>query len=283
MRDGPVDERDGRSRLFHQVVIDVCRLIRDEGFGPGTRLPAERELSERLGVSRPSLREALRALEISGIVESRHGGGTYVRDPFDSGLISPLALALETSGDVTGDLWEVRIVFEPPIAARAALRATPAELQQLDSLLEEMSHLAPLSDRHDRILGLDREFHATIARASRNSVAVRVIQLINQVLIDSRKHFTTSEARRMQTVARHRDILAALRSGDPVAARSSMLAHLHEVEDFILGELVAEGRRGLEYGDAAADERHLSTTLSEPDAGKPEPALGREEAGANEG
>src|SRR5688500_9783718 len=154
MRDGPVDERDGRSRLFHQVVVDVCRLIRDGGFGPGERLPAERELAERLGVSRPSLREALRALEISGIVESRHGGGPYVRDSFDPGFISPLALALETSGDATGDLWEVRIVFEPPIAARAAMRATDDELDRLEVLVEDMFEVAPDVERNDRILAV---------------------------------------------------------------------------------------------------------------------------------
>lgn len=260
MRDGPVDERDGRSRLFHQVVVDVCRLIRDGGFGPGERLPAERDLAERLGVSRPSLREALRALEISGIVESRHGGGTYVRDSFDPGFISPLALALETSGDATGDLWEVRIVFEPPIAARAAMRATNDELLRLEELVEDMFAVAPDNQRNDRILAVDREFHALIARASRNTVAERVVQLINQVLFDSRRHFTTSVERRLQACIRHREILDAIRERDPVLARDTMLAHLHEVEEYILGGLVAGGRRGLESGDADADERHLTAT-----------------------
>jgi GntR family transcriptional repressor for pyruvate dehydrogenase complex len=272
MRDGLPDERDGRSRLFHQVVVDLCRLIRDGGFGPGERLPAERELSERLGVSRPSLREALRGLEISGIVESRHGGGTYVRDAFDPGLISPLALALEASGDATGDLWEVRIVFEPPIAARAAMRATNDEIQRLGRLVEQMLDCVPDADGHDHtMMTVDREFHAEIARASRNTVAVRVIQLINQVLFASRRHFITLAERRMQAYLRHRDILDAIAARNPVLARDAMLAHLHEVEDFILGGLVADGRRGLESGDADADERHLSllTTIPATETGVP--------------
>lgn len=260
MRESPVDERDGRSRLFHQVVIDLCRLIRDGGFGPGERLPSERDLAERLGVSRPSLREALRALEISGIVETRHGSGAYVRDAFAPGLISPLALALEASGDVTGELWEVRIVVEPPIAARAALRADADDLARMEASVEAMFALANAPDHHDRILAVDREFHALIARASRNSVAERVIQLINQVLFESRRHFTGSTERRLQACLRHRAILDALRARDSAAARDAMLAHLHEVEDYILGGLAAQGRRGLESGDAASDARHLIAT-----------------------
>jgi len=257
MRESSPDERDGRSRLFHQVIADLCRLIREGGFGPGDRLPAERELAERLGVSRPSLREALRALEISGIVESRHGGGTYVRDSFDPGFVSPLALALETSGDATGELWEVRIVFEPPIAARAAIRATPDELLRLDEQVSAMRDLSADIEDHDRILAVDREFHAAIARASRNTVAVRVIQLINQVLFDSRRHFTTSVERRLQAAARHQQIVDAIRLRDPAGARDAMLAHLHEVEEFILGGLVTRDRHEFEFGDADADERHL--------------------------
>lgn len=258
MRDAAVDERDGRARLFHQVVVDLCRLIRDGQFRVGARLPAERELAERLGVSRPSLREALRALEVSGIVESRHGGGTYVRDAFDPGFISPLALALEATGDATGDLWEVRIVFEPPIAARAAMRAGADDLARLGALVEQMFELAPDLARNDHILAVDREFHAAMARASGNSVAVRVVQLINQVLFDSRRHFTTSLERRLQACARHREMFAAIRERDPVAARDAMLLHLHEVEDYILGGLDGKHRRGLERGDAVADARHLA-------------------------
>ncbi len=93
-----------RGRLSQQIVIQLCQLIRQGQIGPGDRLPPERDLAEQLGVSRASLREALRTLEVAGLVESRHGGGTYVRDVFEHGLVSTLALALRATGDVVGDL-----------------------------------------------------------------------------------------------------------------------------------------------------------------------------------
>ena len=95
-------------------------MIRQGQLRPGDRLPSERDLSEQLHVSRASLREALRALEIAGIVTSRQGGGTRIREVFDDGILSPLSLVLDASTDLVGDLWEVRSIFEPAVASRAA-------------------------------------------------------------------------------------------------------------------------------------------------------------------
>ena len=229
-----------RTRLSQQIVAQICQLIRQGLFRPGDRLPPERELSEQLRVSRASLREALRALEISGIVEARHGGGTYVRDFSELDVISPLALVLEASDDLVGDLWETRSIFEPSLAALAAVRATQADIDTLAAVVDRQSGRFDDVSGNDRAIALDREFHSVIARASRNEVALRVVYLLNQVLHDGQRHFTTSSERRAQAWVRHREILDAIREREPHQARAIMLRHLQEVEAFILSEVVGD-------------------------------------------
>lgn len=213
-------------------------MIRETRLEAGDRLPGERELAEQLGVSRAPVREALRALEMTGLIESRHGGGTYVRDVLGLGLDAPLALALQASSDTVGDLWEVRIIVEPEIAARAAVRASDADLSLLAANIERLRTVWSDLDKGDAVMAIDREFHATIARASHNRASVRVIEMINQLLHESRTHFAGTPERRLQTLHRHTEILERLAARDAQGARERMLLHLLEVEAFILGEVI---------------------------------------------
>jgi GntR family transcriptional repressor for pyruvate dehydrogenase complex len=234
-----------RSRLYQQVVVSLCQAIRQRQIKPGQRLPPERELAEQLQVGRSSLREALRALEISGIVESRQGGGTYVREFYDGDVISPLALVLQTGDDIVGDLWEMRIMVEPALAARAAMRASPAEVAALHALLDRQEALLAVSDGIDPFEVSDREFHMTIANAAGNKVASRVVQLMKQMLRESQRYFASAYDRRQQALAYHREIVAAIDARDPPAARDAMLRHLQSIEAELLGELVADTVRHL--------------------------------------
>jgi GntR family transcriptional repressor for pyruvate dehydrogenase complex len=227
-----------RARLSQQVMAEICRMIRETRLEAGDRLPGERELADQLGVSRAPVREALRALEIAGLVEARQGGGTYVRDVLSLGLDAPLALALQASSDTLGDLWEVRIVFEPEIAARAAVRASDDDLSALTKNLEAFRAIWAEEVSNAEVIRIDREFHAGIARASHNRVSVRVIEMINQLLHEGRRHFATSPERRQLTLHRHAEILESLAARDAQTARERMLLHLLEVEAFILSEVI---------------------------------------------
>jgi GntR family transcriptional repressor for pyruvate dehydrogenase complex len=162
MSNGALVEPVRRSRLSHQIVLQLCEVIRQGRFRAGGRLPPERELADQLRVSRSSLREALRTMESAGLVESHHGGGTFVRDAVSCDAVSPLARVLQAPGDTVGDLWEIRLIVEPEIAARAALRATGEDLAAIDGLVDRQE--AAL-DREDVSLGLGRDFHTARAYA----------------------------------------------------------------------------------------------------------------------
>jgi GntR family transcriptional repressor for pyruvate dehydrogenase complex len=239
MSDRVLVEPVRRSRLSNQIVLQLCDLIREGRLRPSDRLPPERQLADQMQVSRTSVREALRTMEMAGLVESHHGGGTYVRSAVSWDAVSPLALLLQTSCDSIGDLWEIRLIVEPEIAARAALRATDEDLDALAALLGRQESAL---GREDETLFIDRDFHSALAHASHNAVAVRVVELIGSLLATGRRHFVTSLDRRRNALDRHREILSALRERLPDEARSAMLSHLQDVEAHIVGALVDDAR-----------------------------------------
>jgi len=243
-----------RSRISQQIAVQLCQMIRQGQLKPGARLPSERELAEKLQVSRASLREALRALEIAGIVAARQGGGTYIREVFDDGILSPLSLVLDASADLVGDLWEVRSIFEPAVAFRAAVRAQADDIAALNQIIEEQSDLLSGDVPNEAWRESNCAFHITVARTSRNEVSVHVIQLINGLLHEGRRHFATQSGRRKRAYISHRDIFEAIRAGDPQQARDAMTRHLREVEDFIIGTMIVPA-----VGDAVKYEKSDST------------------------
>src|SRR5437879_9494581 len=120
-----------KTRIYEEVASQIQRLITDGRLRPGDHLPPERDLAEMFGVSRTSVRDAIRVLEMGGLVEPRHGEGTIVREgPIDA-IVSPLAGALAASKDLTADLFDMRKMLEPPLARAAALRATAEDLDAL--------------------------------------------------------------------------------------------------------------------------------------------------------
>lgn len=231
-----------RSRISKQITVQLCRMIGQGQLQPGDRLPPERELAELLGVSRASLREALHVLEMAGIVTIRQGGGTFVRELAGDGFLSPLLLMLDVRGDLVGDLLEVRVMFEPETAARAAQRATAEDLAELERNIAAQGRLVEAGQPGDGWLALDRQFHVAIARASHNEVAVRVTGFITEMLQDVQRHFVASDERMQHAFARHQQILLAVNASEPQQARETMLEHLREVERFVLWEVAAEGR-----------------------------------------
>lgn len=242
-----------KERISLQVALQICRMVRDGQLQPGDSLPSERDLASRLGVSRASLREALRGLEVAGIVETKHGGGTVVRSFSAFGTESALAMVFEASHDNVADLWEVRRIVEPALAERAAVRASDEEVEWLGRMLER--HHGPYSTDGDPELprAMDREFHGGVASLTGNDAAEQVIQLLN-TLVHRGYHALRAFAieRRRLAYQRHIAIYEAIRDRDPDTARRRMLAHLEEVEEYILGELI-DGQHPVHSGASYVD------------------------------
>jgi DNA-binding FadR family transcriptional regulator len=218
-REAPVAE----PRLYRVVASRIQQLIKDEDIQPGSRLPAERELAAKLEVSRASLREALIALELGGVVEVRGGSGVYVSE-----LVEPPAEMPEV-GPGPFDVLAARRLIESEVAAIAAKVATDSAVDAILKAVMEM-------ERHheDRTSNeqADRNFHLAIARATGNTALVGVIEYLwNQrgtLWHKLKEHFQTEDLRK-QTLQDHRKVLEAIASHDVAGARQAMRAHLERV------------------------------------------------------
>src|SRR3954452_10571766 len=161
-----------KERRYEQVAEQIQRLIAEGTLKPGDRLPPERELAARFGVARSSLRDAVRTLEVMGILEPRQGTGTVVRDLSAESLVVPLASVLVRKRELVAELIDVRRMLEPALAARAAKNATVDEVMELEDILRRQ---AEKMRRGESTVDEDSEFHYTIGRAARNSVVLQVL------------------------------------------------------------------------------------------------------------
>lgn len=210
-------------RLYRVVSNRIEDLIREENIKPGERLPSERDLAIKLGVSRTSLREALIALELGGIVEVRGGSGVYVSEQ----------AAPQAEGTAAGpgpfEVLAARRMIEVEIAAMAAKNATDGAI---DAILLAVEQMEKQDEAHGENESADRNFHLAIARASGNSAMVGVVEYLwaqrGSLWHKLREHFQTEELRQ-QTLLDHRAILAAIASHDVPGARQAMRAHLDRV------------------------------------------------------
>ncbi len=223
-----------RSRIYEHIVDQIHALIREGRWAPGDQIPPERELAERFRVSRTSVREALRALEMQGIIESRQGGGTFVRSADTEALVPPLAAAILRGRREMAEVLEVRELIEPGIARLAAMRATPEAVAELEQTLERQRDAIA----HDRpFVDEDTAFHYTLARAADNHILLRLHNVILDVLRESRQTYLHVRDRPQMSLRGHEAILAAVRLNDGDAAQRASLAHITEVRDGILRAL----------------------------------------------
>jgi DNA-binding FadR family transcriptional regulator len=209
-------------RLYQQVADQIRQVIEASGFAPGTRLPAERELAQQLGVSRPSLREALIALEIEGVVETRMGSGVYVCTP-----PTPASVESPMLGESPSELMQARLMLESAVITLAAARVTRQGLDRLGSCLDAMR-----SDirRGNPPLEADRRFHLTIADLTGNSLLARMVGELfdaRQGAITSRMSRRAENVRSWQSALEEHDaIFRALELRDPQEAAAAMCGHL---------------------------------------------------------
>src|SRR5271169_5695898 len=169
-----------RNKVYEEVAKQIERLILKK-LKPGDKLPSERELAEMLRVSRSSIRDAIRSLELMGMVEPRQGAGTIVREISSDSLVNPLTNARKRKEEMVGELLDFRKMLEPPLAARAAMRVSPAEMAEMQEILDRQEEKL---SRGESTIAEDTEFHYAIALASGNSVVRKVLDTLMDLLRD---------------------------------------------------------------------------------------------------
>ena len=212
-------------RLYQEIASQIRAHIKSGDFPIGSQLPAERDLAQQFKVSRPSVREALIALEVEGLVDVRPGAGVFVCDPQ-----RPFPYHASNEGPL--EIMRARIVIEGETAAMAARQMGDTDIEELKRILQTMD---PDPKAQESYLPADRAFHVYIAEKAGNSVLIRIVaELFNACHSPSSlqfgKHFENVSTRK-QAVAEHRAIVKALDSRNPAAAKQAMQRHLRKAHN----------------------------------------------------
>jgi GntR family transcriptional regulator, transcriptional repressor for pyruvate dehydrogenase complex len=213
-------KRAPREDITVRLIASFKDLLSQRVLRPGNRLPPERELAIRFGVSRASLRQALKVLEIMGVISQRVGDGTYVQENAAQIFMHPMELLVLFDSISMAELFEARMMVEPELAARAAERAKSQDLMSLRSALKKMKN----AGNTETYIEGDLAFHNAIFEAAGNRVCQRMFSVLQHALHNSMKR-TLSAPRK--GVRSHNNILKAIQARKPVQARTLMLEHLN--------------------------------------------------------
>lgn len=214
-------DKKNKKPLGARIEDELMKYILQEPVEPGQRIPNEFELAERFGVGRSTIREAVKGLASRGILEVRRGSGTYVIST-NSHTEDPLGLGkIEDKYKLALDLFEVRLMIEPEIAALASKNASREEQKELERLCDEAEQLYRGGHNH---ISKDIEFHTYIAKCSKNQVVETLLPVINTAVYTFAN--LTHRLLKEETLKTHRAITNAILKRDSVGARCAMMMHL---------------------------------------------------------
>lgn len=222
-------------KIYEEIVEQIRELVARGELKPGDRLPSERDLVERLKVSRASIREALSALELMGLLEVRSGEGTFVRKLRSESVVAPLAWMLTMEKGTVLELLEIRKILEVQAVGMAAERAESEDIRELSAALDRLQDdlNSPTSDGSS-----DHRFHYAITRATKNKIMIRLMDTISDLMKYSLKASRSKLYEGKYTPAllfqEHKKIYEAIVAKDVEMARNYMLTHLTGVEEEIL-------------------------------------------------
>jgi len=232
-------DRQGRSRgsgVTHEAIETIRELIVSGEWGPGTRLPREADLAAQLGLSRNSLREAVRALSLARVLEVRQGDGTYVSSLEASELLEPTSLATNLlQGRTVLELFEVRRMLEPEAAALAALRADD---ETKSALRHELDRMYAAGDRADELVEADAAFHDVLGDAPGNAVLRSLLRSLSTRTVRARLWHGMADRMALDKArAEHTNIYDAIVAGDADLARAAALLHIATNEAWLRDHL----------------------------------------------
>lgn len=227
-------QRVEAEKLSRSVVKQIEQLILRGILRPGERLPSERELSERLGVSRPSLREAVSELQQKGLLAARAGAGIYVADVLGSAFSPALIALLSAHEEAVFDYISFRQDLEGIAAERAAVHGSDTDLKVIEAILQKMEAAHRKRNPADEA-ALDAEFHLAIIEASHNVVLLHMMRasfdLLRQGVFFNRQQLFKNRATRDILLDHHRAMNNAIQERDPAAAKAAIVHHLDYVKE----------------------------------------------------
>jgi GntR family transcriptional regulator, transcriptional repressor for pyruvate dehydrogenase complex len=224
------------TKVYEQVIEQIKEMITSGQLKKGDRLPPERELVEQLQVSRTSIREAIRALQIIGLVECRQGGGNFIKESFENSLFEPLSIMFVLQNSKPEEILELRKVVEVETAALAAEKVTDKDLKDIEAIIEQ------LRDSQDEELNakLDKQIHYKIANASGNFLIVSVLSavssLMDSFIKDARDMILRQNENKEVLMDHHENIYKALLNHDKKKAAEAMRKHLEFVNEYLSKE-----------------------------------------------
>ncbi|MFO1149949.1 MAG: FadR/GntR family transcriptional regulator [Alsobacter sp.] len=232
----------GRIPVAEKVARHLLQLIHAGGLQPGDQLPTEREIAATMGVSRPSVREALRGLQILGVVRSRQGGGVYVRSLEPADIMHPLQVVIALTEENFEALHKARVVVEGALGSMIASQADEATLADLGRLVDSQAAMVgdPVAFRRS-----DAEFHSRLRALAHNPYLDRISEALYVLGMEYRRLAWETPGVLARSVEDHRTILAALRSGDPATIAEATVRHMETVHDTTRSAMLQNpGRRG---------------------------------------
>jgi GntR family transcriptional regulator, transcriptional repressor for pyruvate dehydrogenase complex len=222
-----VGPRITRVAISDELIARFKELIAKGIFIPGHRLPPERDLAEALAVSRPTLRQALRALQIMGVIRARQGSGSYLADSASDIMRVPLEFALATKNVAKTDLFETRCTLEVKLASLAAERRTDKDLEAMRYALREMEKAMGDAEAWCRT---EPQFHSCIVQAARNGVMATMIEMLSQMLMESRKETVRLLMDYTSSYRSHENVYVEIEEQDAAAAARMMMEHFELIK-----------------------------------------------------
>jgi GntR family transcriptional repressor for pyruvate dehydrogenase complex len=234
-----------RELLPERIASRLVSLIAERHLRPGDKLPSERDLAAAMQVSRPSLREALRALAMLNVVEIRQGSGTYVTSLRPEVLVEHFDFVFALDDATFAELLETRKMLEPSLAAAAATHATENDLERLRAWKASSAECA---DDPDAFVAADLELHQIITEAAHNQIMARFMDSLTRLGTASRRRTGTLPGVRHRTLQDHEAIVDALLRRDPEASANIMRQHIENIQDSLRESFAQEGAQAKPSG-----------------------------------
>jgi GntR family transcriptional regulator, transcriptional repressor for pyruvate dehydrogenase complex len=220
------------------LISEIKGMIASGVLGPGSRLPAERDLAKQFHVNRASVRQVLKVLETMGVLTQRVGDGTYLSTSAEAILNEPLDFLVLLDDLSHHELFETRLIVEPELAARAAERSTAEDLLALRAAVTEMQNSSNTEER----LAADMAFHDAIFRASGNRICQLLFKRIHRTVLSSMSHLS-NRVSLDQPLSFHKRIYTAIRARDAEAARKAMREHILDARSLLSQKSTAKNAR----------------------------------------